>query len=111
MNVGIVMPISAGLRAAENDKVTKIEQKCWEQNLPLPRNEQLDLTILRGQGQVKKYKIILPNNAILHSRHVIRGFRVGVGVTFDRDIHFIIRVHLDQTVKIQKKILCFKNKI
>ena len=69
------------------------------------------MQLSRGQGQVKKCKIILPNNAILHSRHVVRGFRVDVGVTFDRNIHFIIRVHLDQTVKIQKKILWFKNKI
>ena len=56
----------------------------------------------RGQVQVKQCNVILPNNASLHYRHVVRsfgewsnlGFGVGFGVKFDRDVHFIIRVHI-----------------
>ena len=48
----------------------------------------------RDQAQVKKCNVILSNNASLHYRHVVRGFGVGFGVKFDRDVHFIIRVHI-----------------
>ena len=34
---------------------------------------------------------------------MVRGFGVGFVVTFDRDVHFIIRVHSDQTVKVEEK--------
>ena len=44
----------------------------------------------RGQVQVKKCNVILTNNASLHYRHVVRGYGVGFGVTFDGDAHFII---------------------
>ena len=66
----------------------------------------------RGQNQVKKkWNVILPNNASLHYHHVVRGFVEGFGVKFDRDVHFIIRAHSDQTVKIEKKIFWYNNKI
>ena len=59
----------------------------------------------------KKCNVILPNNASLHYHHVVRGFGEGFGVKFDRDVHFIIRVNPDPTVKIEKKIFWCNNKI
>ena len=56
------------------------------------------LSIGRSQDQVRKGKVILLNNEGLHSHHVIRVLGIGLGVKFDGDIHFIIRVHLGQTV-------------
>ena len=67
----------------------------------------------RGQNQVKKRNVILPNNASLHYHHVVRGFGEGFGVKFDCDVHFIIRVHIlvYQQDLVKKKIGKYKNKI
>ena len=66
----------------------------------------------RGQVQVKKCNVILSNNASLHYRHVVRGFGVGFGVKFDRDVHFIIRVHiLVYQQDLVKKLGKYKKKI
>ena len=62
---------------------------------PLPQKN-LGACLDRSQGQVTKAKVILPNYENLHSRNVMHVLRIVLGVEFDGDMHFIIRVHLGQ---------------